>query len=134
MNVKFEVYTDRCLDAIQDKLIAALYESAGDILKQVVSNTPVDTGSLRDSWEMIVDEENLEAVIGSPQENAIWNEFGTGEYALHGDGRKGGWTYKDEKGFHHTMGKPPVRSLHNAFITKKLTVKRIFQGKLKELK
>ena len=90
MNVKFEVYTDKCLDAIQDKLIAALYESAGEILKQVVSNTPVDTGSLRDSWELVVDEDNLEAVIGSPQENAIWNEYGTGEYALHGDGRKGG--------------------------------------------
>ena len=24
-------------------------------------------------------------------ENAIWEEFGTGEYALNGDGRKGKW-------------------------------------------
>lgn len=133
-NVKFEMFTDECLDKIKDKLVAGLYEAAGEVLKQVAQNTPVDTGQLRDSWEMIVDEDEFEAIIGSPLENAIWNEYGTGEFAFNGDGRKGGWVYKDEKGFHHTMGKRPVRSLQNAFVTKKNTVKRILQDKMKEVK
>ena len=47
---------------------------------------------IRDSeWTYQVDESKLEATIGNPMENAIWEEFGTGEYALNGDGRKGKW-------------------------------------------
>ena len=54
--------------------------------------------------------------VGSNIENAIWEEFGTGEYALHGDGRKGGWVYQAPKGeFYFTKGKTPNRPMHNAF-------------------
>ena len=54
---------------------------------------------------------------GSDIENAIWEEFGTGEYALHGDGRKGGWVYKSKKDgkFYHTYGKTPRQPLTKAF-------------------
>lgn len=56
------------------------------------------------------------AYIGSNLENAIWEEFGTGKYVLHGNGRKGGCTYRDEKGkYHHTYGKLPNRPLYKAF-------------------
>ena len=46
-----------------------------------------------------------------------WEEFGTGEYALHGDGRKGGWVYKSKKDgkFYHTYGKTPRQPLTKAF-------------------
>ena len=55
--------------------------------------------------------------VGSDLENAIWEEFGTGEYALHGDGRKGGWVYKSKKDgkFYHTYGKTPRQPLTKAF-------------------
>ena len=41
----------------------------------------------------------------------------TGEYALHGDGRKGGWVYKSKKDgkFYHTYGKTPRQPLTKAF-------------------
>jgi hypothetical protein len=29
--------------------------------------------------------------------NAVYEEFGTGEYAFNGNGRKGGWFYVDER-------------------------------------
>ena len=65
---------------------------------------------------------------------AIWEEFGTGEYALHGDGRKGGWFYEDEKGVgHFTHGKQPKRPLHNAFVSKKGTCERIIKDKIGDL-
>lgn len=66
----------------------------------------------------MVDEGHDESTVavGSDLENAIWKEFGTGEYALHGDGRKGDWTYIDEKGQgHHTHGKTPNQPLTKAF-------------------
>ena len=64
----------------------------------------------------MVDTTFHEATVGSSDENAIWEEFGTGEYALQGNGRKGGWVYKDANGeFHHTYGKTPSRAFWNAF-------------------
>ena len=84
----------------------------------------------------MVDESKCEGKIGSNLENAIWEEFGTGEYALHGDGRKGGWVYKDAKGnFHYTRGKTPNRPLNNAFTAlKSKLIKRyedILRSKMK---
>lgn len=107
---------------LNDAVIKLLYEAAEVIKSQAIENTTVDTKQLKGSWDFIIDESEKEAVIGSPLENAVWEEFGTGEYALHGDGRKGGWVYVDEKGGHFTYGKKPRRALHNAFETKKTAV------------
>lgn len=100
-----------------------LAEASHLIESQTKQNTAVDTGQLKGSWQSIVDEQEGVATIGSPLENAIWEEFGTGEYALNGDGRKGGWFYEDEKGNgHFTYGKKPRRALFKAFETKKTAV------------
>lgn len=100
-----------------------LAEASHSIESQTKQNTAVDTGQLKGSWQSIVDEQEGVATIGSPLENAIWEESGTGEYALNGDGRKGGWFYEDEKGNgHFTYGKKPRRALFKAFETKKTAV------------
>jgi hypothetical protein len=115
-DVKFEDNSMKVKAAIDEALLQFLEEAASELQSQAVRGTPVDTGQLEGSWAHTVDESNLEAKIGSPLENAIWTEFGTGEYALKGNGRKGGWFYKDDKGQgHFTHGKKPVRMLHNAF-------------------
>lgn len=102
--------------ALREKAIAFLEEAAGEVQTAVHNASRVDTGETRGSYTHVVDESALEATIGSPEENAIWEEFGTGEYALHGDGRKGGWFYKDKKGHgHFTRGKTPNRPLEKAF-------------------
>mgnify|MGYP007128414196 FL=1 len=79
----------------------------------------VDTGQTKGSYKYMVDEGKDESTVavGSDLENAIWEEFGTGEYALHGDGRKGGWVYKSKKDgkFYHTYGKTPRQPLTKAF-------------------
>lgn len=50
---------------------------------------------LRKSYRADVDDGAGVAQIGTPLESGYWEEYGTGEYAVHGDGRKGWWVYKD---------------------------------------
>lgn len=133
MSIEFYDYSYQVKEALGDCAIAALHEMAGEIVSSAKRNSPVDTGQLKNSWSYIVDEEKNEVIIGSPLENAIWNEFGTGEYAIDDDGRKGGWRYKDAKGkWHYTYGKQPNRTLFTAFTSNKTMVeniaKNIFKG------
>lgn len=123
MGIKFEDNRVTVEETIRDGVIAFLYEAIGELQSQVMRNTRVKTGQTKGSWEYTVDEEKLEAMVGSALENAIWEEFGTGEYALKGNGRKGGWFYVDEDGkSHFTYGKKPTRALHNAFVRLKPSI------------
>lgn len=90
----------------------------GQILKSNVRDlTRVKTGQTKRSFDyrFANNGSELEVKVGSPLENAIWEELGTGEYALEGNGRKGGWYYEDENGKgHFTHGKTPSRALYYA--------------------
>lgn len=134
MPVEFKDNSLKVKAALNEKTIAWLHEAAGEIESQTKRNTRVDTGQLKNSWANTVDESNGTATVGSPLENAVWEEFGTGEYALHGDGRKTAWTYKDRKGkWHRTSGKRPSRALNNAFASSKGKLKSRLENMLKEL-
>ena len=89
--VKFIDNSKKVMQAIDERMIAALYETAGEIQAAAVRESPVDKGNLKGSWSYHVEDDKLKATIGSPLENALWNEFGTGEYALEGKGRKTSW-------------------------------------------
>ena len=120
MSVQFEDFSIKVKDALEDAALRFLEEAASEVESQARRNSRVDTGQLKGSWKHIVDDDKHEATIGSPLQNAIWEEFGTGEYAAKGDGRKGGWSYKDDTGdWHHTTGKKPNRTLQRAFDSKK---------------
>ena len=131
MSVEFEDYTIQVIAALDDGVEEFLY-TAGEIIKgQAGQISPVDTGQLRGSWDYKVDLGEKKVQIGSPLENAIWNELGTGEYADNGDGRKGGWRYEDDSGeWHFTRGKKPRRTLQKSFTAKRSSIdnlaKRIF--------
>lgn len=130
--IKFEDYSDEVVDDIKSKVLKALHEASGVLVSQVKRNSRVDTGQLKRSWTYKIDESKYESHVGSPLENAIWEEFGTGEYAVKGNGRKGGWVYRDAKGkFHFTKGKRPNKTLQNAVNTKRNTIKSIFERCLK---
>lgn len=134
MAVEFHDFNINVKTAMSERAIAWLYEAAGEIESQTKRNTRVDTGQTKNSWDYRVDESNLEATVGSPLENALWEEFGTGEYALHGDGRKGGWNYKDKKGeWHHTFGKRPNRAFYRAFTSLKHALIRSAEEYMKGL-
>ena len=132
-DVIFEDYSIKVKNAIDKKIDAVLEECAGELETQVKRNSRVDTGKTKNSFRHHVFA-NHEAVIGSTDENSIWEEFGTGEYALHGNGRKGGWSYEDEKGvWHYTKGKPPSRAFWNAYTSLKSKIIRRIQNSLKGL-
>ena len=87
---------------------------------QTKRNTKVDTGRTKNSWEHKVHSGKLEAEVGSRYQNALWEEFGTGIYALNGDGRKTKWVYRTPDGkYHTTVGKKPRRALYYAYNSKK---------------
>lgn len=127
MAVEFKDFTIKVKGAIDDGINAVLEECAGELESQVKRNSRVDTGRTKNSFRHRVDEEDHVAYIGSDAENAIWEEFGTGEYALEGNGRKGGWAYKDDEGeWHFTHGKKPSRAFWKAYTsTKNKIIKRI---------
>lgn len=132
MSVEFKDNRVKVKEAISEKITATLEECAGELESQVKRNTRVDSGQTKNSWQHRVEEDT--AYIGSTSENSIWEEFGTGEYALKGNGRKGGWKYKDAKGkWHYTIGKKPSRALWRAFTTLKSKIKTRIENALKEL-
>lgn len=115
-DIEFTDNSVKVKNAIKEAAIAWLHEAGSELQTQVKRNTAVDTGQLKNSWNYKVDESKLEAVVGSPLENAIWEEFGTGEFALNGNGRKTPWKYQDAKGkWRYTKGKKPKRALFKAF-------------------
>lgn len=117
---------------INEALVAFLVEVAGEIVSQTQRNSRVDTGQTKGSYEYIISRDELKAVIGSQMENAIWEEFGTGEYALSGNGRNDGWYYCDEKGnWHFTNGKKPNRPLYKASEKVKPNLQKALENKMK---
>lgn len=133
-NVIFEDYTINVQNAIDNNINAVLEECAGEIESAAKRNTRVDTGKTKNSWQHTVVDSETTAYIGSNYENAIWEEFGTGEYALEGNGRKGGWAYKDAKGdWHYTTGKKPSRAFYKAFTSLKNKIISKIQNSLKGL-
>ena len=134
MGVEFHDYTIKVKGRIDDGINVVLEECAGELESQAKRNTRVDTGKTKNSFRHKVDDKAHVAYIGSDYENAIWEEFGTGEYALHGNGRKGGWVYVDEKGHgHFTYGKKPSRAFWNAYTSTKNKIINRIQSYLKGL-
>lgn len=125
-NVEFNDYTIKVLAKLDQKAEVFLEEAKDSIASQASRNSPVDTSALKTSFQTdsFVDVDEKTAYIGSSLEYAIWQEFGTGEYALNGNGRKGGWVYKNFKTGEYvfTRGNKPRRMLYHAFEQKKTAV------------
>ena len=134
MSVVFKDFTKIVLDKIQETGEQFLEEVGGEVESQTKRNTKVDTGKTKGSWEHVVNTDKMEVQIGSRYKNALWEELGTGIYALNGDGRKTKWVYRTEDGkFHATVGKKPRRALYNAYNSKKNLIIREARRRFKEL-
>lgn len=121
-------------NALKDIAYQAVEEACGELESQVKRNTVVDTGQTKNAWthHVEIDGAVTNGSVGNPLQNSIWEEFGTGEYALNGDGRKGGWSYKDEEGkWHHTYGKHPRRPFYHAYSVLKNRLIRHIQNRIK---
>ena len=151
-NWKFEDNSVKVLNALE-KVSQQWLEDATRILhRQVIQNSRVDTGQTKGSWKKVVS--GNEGIVGSTSENAIWEEFGTGHYAVNGDGRKGAWNVpvdgytghkkptfngkvvivygKGRKAYYKTNGKKPTRALENAKNSTKNKIGKRFEQLVKE--
>lgn len=96
---------------------------------------PVSSGELRDKIDHSVkrgDDDVVIGKVGSPLDYAPYVEYGTGEFAENGKGRKGGWGYTDEEGTEHwTRGSKPQSFLRPAFRRNRKQIEQIIGGKFK---
>lgn len=107
---------------------------------------------LRGSYRAEVDDGAGEAKVGTSLESGYWEEYGTGEHAVRGDGRKGWWVYKDgykgsggkvlteqeakaaaaaDPTVHATNGRPPNYTLEKAFTKNAPKAKADLENRLK---
>lgn len=97
MAVEFIDYSIKVTEGMEEALIAALYEAAGELEARTIRNSRqgYEYGLIKatELWKHNVNEGKMEASVGSPYEAGYWEELGTGEYALNHDGRKGWWIY-----------------------------------------
>ena len=107
---------------MESAIQAFLHEVSGEIISKAHDNSRVDTGKTKNSYSYKVIKDT--AYIGSNYMNAIYEELGTGEFAQMGNGRKGGWKYKDANGdWHYTNGKTPNKPLQRAYSALKGRIK-----------
>lgn len=149
---KFEDNSIKVLKALESVEKQWLEDSTRLLLNQTLRNSRVDTGQTKSTWNKVV--EDHRGIVGSTSQNAIWEEFGTGHYAINGDGRKTPWyvpvdgytgkkkpTYngkvvvvygKGGKAFYKTNGKAPVRPLENAKTSTEKKIQKRLEQLLKE--
>jgi hypothetical protein len=118
MDVEITDNSEEVLDALQRQIAAALEACGNQAVshsKQIVTAASrIDTGALRNSINHRVTMDEKACYIGTNQDYAIYNEFGTGIYA-DGGGRQSPWSYKDDQGkWHRTRGMKPIHFLKDA--------------------
>lgn len=163
MAFELKDYSIKVIGAMDEAIVAALETAAGEVEALTIRNSrqghTYGDIQARGLWQHKVDEGKKEASVGSPYEAGFWEEFGTGEHALNGDGRKGWWVYvegqdsgsggksypnKEEAeraaaflrrvaklDAYATNGIEPNRPLFRAFSSSKGTVEAIFEDALK---
>lgn len=118
MTFKLEDYSKERIADIERTAVKALTKVALVVESSAKTKARFDTGQLRDgiSHKVKVSGSETMAHVGSNDDHAVYNEFGTGEFAEKGNGRKGGWFYVDASGKgHFTRGMTPQPFIRPAF-------------------
>lgn len=149
---KFEDNSIKVINALNAVERKWLEDATRVLLNQTIQNSRVDTGQTKASWKKVVTDGK--GIVGSTSQNAIWEEFGTGHYAVNKDGRKTPWyvpvdgytghrkpTFngkvvivygKGGKAFFKTNGKKPMRPLENAKTSTEKKIQRRLEQLVKE--
>jgi len=98
MSLKFIDNSENIKGLIDEAGYQYLYSCCIEMEAQTKQNMPPGKwySNIKEKWSYKIDEAKGEAIIGNPMEASLWVEFGTGEHALHNDGRKGYWVYVND--------------------------------------
>lgn len=129
----FKDNSSQAKEAISQATIRWLLSACILVQGQAVLLAAVQTTRLQGSIDYLVDENELVGYVGTNVEYAVYVEFGTGEFAENGRGRKGGWVYQDPSGeWFFTYGQAPQPYLRPAFRRNRTQIealaKQIFGG------
>ena len=115
---------------LDDKKLNQILSQACLIVEnQARRDAPVDNGVLRNSIRSEV--EGKQGVVGTNIEYAPYVEFGTGLFAVNGDGRQTPWSYQDEMGeWHTTIGQHPQPFLGPALEMNRETIINFIKERL----
>lgn len=125
-----------CKEVLKKTQIKWLY-AVGELLVSAIRPlVPVGyTSNLKTSLDYKVDESDMSIIIGVGEEYAVYVEFGTGEFAENGQGRKGGWYYTDpitgETIF--TYGSHPRPYMRPGYRNQKNNIEALLEKYLKEI-
>lgn len=127
--------TDKIIREIENTKQKALLMAGLFVQARAVENTNpnVDTGLLQSSIEVRLNDDY--ALIGTTIEYAPYLEFGTGIYAVNGNGRKTPWFYKYDgnkrpRGWYFTRGSRPYPFLRPALYENYDEIKRIIKTEM----
>lgn len=84
-------------ESIEADVKRIVVETANLLKTEAVARAPEDTGDLKKSIEVEILNDGLTAIVTVGVHYAIYIEFGTGIYAVKGNGRKTPWTYYSNK-------------------------------------
>lgn len=129
----FESYKYQVIAQMDEVMERAMIMVLEIIKSAIKAGAPVNTGQLRDRIDYQLKSMNGQVIgiVGSPEQYAIYVEFGTGEFAENGAGRKGGWAYQDPSGeWFFTWGQDPQPFMRDGFRQNKKQVKEILSREL----
>jgi len=139
MSVEFEIRADnsaevlRELEAKTEAILEAWGQQGVSHVKNIITQeSRVDTGAMRNSITHQVEDGESAVYVGTNNEYAIYNEYGTGIYAEGGKGRQTPWRYVDDRGEGHwTRGMKPIHMLKNGIADNVEEFKQIAEEILK---
>lgn len=130
MLVEFQDNSAQVLKEFQAAAVRALERCGMQAEGYAKDLVPVDTGNLRNSISHAVDEDKLDAYVGTNTEYAAYVELGTGQYAE--GGRPTPWVYQDDNGnWHWTRGNPAQPFLKPSVADHAQTYRNIIEDELK---
>jgi HK97 gp10 family phage protein len=110
MSLVIKDYTKDLLKELQRKQLVFVQKAAQAVRTEAVVRAPVDKGNLKNSIQVAsyVQDGIAVAEVGPTAFYAPYIEYGTGVYAVNGNGRKTPWSYQNaEKKWFTTIGQEP---------------------------
>jgi HK97 gp10 family phage protein len=110
MSLVIKDYTKDLLKELQRKQLVFVQKAAQAVRTEAVVRAPVDKGNLKNSIQVAsyVEDGIAVAEVGPTAFYAPYIEYGTGVYAVNGNGRKTPWSYQNALGqWFTTIGQEP---------------------------
>ena len=125
---------EKALRSLPENVEREVKESTERILQNIQFNAPVDTGQLRDSFHASYEwkGKTFTSFIESDCTYLKYVLYGTGVYAINGDGRKTPWVYYKDGNYYFTRGIQPNPFIDKALLDEKRSLRRSVRKAIKK--